>query len=137
MIKGFLKYIILIPLTGCQALSSNFFPEPVVVTEIEVVPLKVYQPPSPSQITLHDVDWFVLTEENLEEKLDEIRAFQSDGFVIFAMTPDDYEKMAGNLQELRRYIRQQKNLIIYYRKATTSDKDSSSNDWNSLSKQDD
>ena len=34
------------------------------------------------------------------------------------MTPQDYENMAFNLQELRRYIRQQKEIIIYYRDAT-------------------
>ena len=34
------------------------------------------------------------------------------------MTPPDYENMAYNLQELRRYIRQQKEIILYYRKAT-------------------
>ena len=39
-------------------------------------------------------------------------------FVIFGMTPQDYENMAFNLQELRRYIRQQKEIIIYYRDAT-------------------
>lgn len=90
----------------------------------------------PSSIQMLDVDWFVLTEENLEEKLNEIRKLQLDGLVVFAMTPDDYEKMAANLQELKRYINQQKNLIIYYRKATTSSEESSSEDWNSLLKQD-
>ena len=34
------------------------------------------------------------------------------------MAPQDYENMAFNLQELRRYIRQQKEIIIYYRDAT-------------------
>ena len=39
------------------------------------------------------------------------------GTFIFGMTPQDYENMAFNLQELRRYIRQQKEIIIYYRDA--------------------
>ena len=43
---------------------------------------------------------------------------QGGTFVIFGMTPQDYENMAFNLQELRRYIRQQKEIIIYYRDAT-------------------
>ena len=43
---------------------------------------------------------------------------QDGNFVIFGMTPQDYENMAYNLQELRRYIRQQKEIIIYYRDAT-------------------
>ena len=136
MIKGFLKYIILVPLTGCQALFSNYLPEPVTITEIETVPLNVYQPPMPASIEMLDVDWFVLTEENLEEKLNEIRNLQADGLVVFAMTPDDYEKMAANLQELKRFIGQQRSLIIYYRKATTSNTDTDADDWKMLSEQD-
>ena len=37
--------------------------------------------------------------------------------------------MAYNLQELRRYIRQQKEIIIYYREATKGDADTDSEDW--------
>lgn len=136
ILKGFLKCIILVSLTGCQAFSFKADPPPpVTITEIKTVPLKVYQPPSPAALQLHDVKWFVLTEENLEEKLQEIRDLQIDGVVVFAITPDDYEKMAGNLQEVKRYVNQQKNLILYYRKATTSEKDSLAEDWNSLSEQ--
>jgi hypothetical protein len=40
-------------------------------------------------------------------------------FVVFALTPDGYEKMAENFQEVRRYVRQQKEIIIYYHEATT------------------
>ena len=39
-------------------------------------------------------------------------------FVIFAVTPDGYERMAANLQEIKRYINQQKEIIYYYREAT-------------------
>ena len=135
VLKGFLKCIILASLTGCQAFSFRPDPPPpVTITEIRTVPLKVYQPPSPASLQLHDVSWFVLTEENLEEKLEQIRDLQMDGVVLFAITPDDYEKMAGNLQEVKRFVNQQRNLILYYRKATTSEKDTLAEDWNSLSK---
>ena len=39
-------------------------------------------------------------------------------FVIFAITPVGYEKMSANLQEIKRYIGQQKDIIYYYREAT-------------------
>ena len=39
-------------------------------------------------------------------------------FVIFAITPVGYEKMSANLQEIKRYINQQKDIIYYYREAT-------------------
>jgi len=43
--------------------------------------------------------------------------------------------MAYNLQELRRYIRQQKEIIIYYRQATQGDEDTDSEDWIEKNKQ--
>ena len=59
-----------------------------------------------------------MTEKNLEEQIAKISKMQGGTFVIFGLTPQDYENMAFNLQELRRYIRQQKEIIIYYRQAT-------------------
>jgi hypothetical protein len=37
--------------------------------------------------------------------------------------------MAYNLQELKRYIGQQKEIIIYYREATQNDVDTDADDW--------
>ena len=34
------------------------------------------------------------------------------------MTPVGYEKMSANLQDIKRYINQQKDIIYYYREAT-------------------
>ena len=39
-------------------------------------------------------------------------------FVILAVTPVGYEKLSANLQEIKRYINQQKDIIYYYREAT-------------------
>lgn len=50
-------------------------------------------------------------------------------FVVFALTPDGYEKMAENFQEVRRYVRQQKELIIYYREATTESEGTTAEEW--------
>ena len=50
-------------------------------------------------------------------------------FVVFALTPDGYEKMSENFQEVRRFVRQQKELIIYYREATTESEGTSAKDW--------
>jgi hypothetical protein len=48
---------------------------------------------------------------------------------VFALTPDGYEKMAENFQEVRRYVRQQKELILYYREATTETEGTTAEDW--------
>jgi len=55
---------------------------------------------------------------NLEEKIIEIEKELDGGFVVMALTPDGYEAMAANLQEIKRYIAQQKEIIYYYREAT-------------------
>jgi hypothetical protein len=40
--------------------------------------------------------------------------------VFFAMSVPDYELMAYNTQELKRYIRELKEVVIYYRTVTTN-----------------
>jgi len=104
-------------------------PEPTVVTKIETVPLRIYQPPLPAEITLLDLNWFVITSDNLEEKKKDIEKTLDGQFVVFALTPDGYEKMAENLQELRRYLLQQKELVLYYRKSTSESAGTTAEDW--------
>ena len=55
---------------------------------------------------------------NLQQKIAEVEIMLDGEFVIFAITPDGYEKMSANLQEIKRYINQQKDIIYYYREAT-------------------
>ena len=104
-------------------------PEPQIITVTEKVPLRIYQPPLPQEIDLLNVNFFVITEENMEEKVKEIEKILDGNFVVFALTPDGYEKMAENFQEVRRYVRQQKELIIYYREATTESEGTTAEDW--------
>lgn len=104
-------------------------PEPQIVTVTEKVPLRIYQPPLPQEIDLLNVNFFVITEENYDEKKKEVEKILDGNFVVFALTPDGYEKMAENFQEVRRYVRQQKELIIYYREATTETEGTTAEDW--------
>ena len=104
-------------------------PEPIVKTVTEYKTLEIYQPPLPKAISLQDVEFFVVTEKNFEEQVKKLEKLQSGTYVLFGLTPQDYENMAYNLQELRRYIRQQKEIIIYYREATQDDVDTDATDW--------
>lgn len=108
-------------LQGCSFLrpaAPEPLPLPPVKVITETVQLEIYQPPLPPEIQLDDVQWFVLTENNLEDKITEVKNFTGSEFVIFGMTPQSYENMAYNFQEMRRYIRQQTEIIKYYREAT-------------------
>ena len=92
--------------------------------EIEVVakPMerKIVQPIMPREIDLKEVMWLTITPENYEEQFAIIEA-QEGELVFLAMTIPDYETMAYNMQELKRYITELKDVVVYYRKVTTED----------------
>ena len=123
--------ISLLLLGGCSVLQPQPLPapEPVIKTVTEYKTLEIYQPPLPKAIDLQDVEFFVITEKNFEEQVSRLQKMQDGTYVLFGITPQDYENMAYNLQELRRYIRQQKEIIIYYRQATQEDENTDADDW--------
>jgi hypothetical protein len=82
------------------------------------IEIEIFQPDLPDAIKLERPRWFVVNRDNLEEFLTELERIQGQSPVFFAFTPQDYEKMAYNLQEVRRYILQQKEVIIYYQRVT-------------------
>jgi len=59
----------------------------------------------------------------LDKFLDEVKKKNSGDVVFFAITTEDYELMAYNMQELRRYIREVQEVIVYYRNVTINDKE--------------
>lgn len=60
------------------------------------------------------VNWIVLNKDNAIEKLAELEKTQ--GIVaVFAVTPKGYENLSLNSAELRRYIKQQKAIIVAMR----------------------
>ena len=65
--------------------------------------------------------FFIINKDNYDEKVQEVEELLGGNFAVFALTPTGYESMAYNLQEIRRFIRQQKEIILYYRKATKGD----------------
>jgi hypothetical protein len=123
--------LILATLGGCSTLRPEPLPapEPIIKTVTEFKTLEIYQPPLPKAIDLQDVEFFVITERNFEEQVKRLEKMQDGTYVLFGLTPQDYENMAYNLQELRRYIRQQKEIIIYYRQATQDDENTDAEDW--------
>ena len=107
--------------SGCSVLPKVDFtpPEPVKVIT-EEVKIDIYQPPLPQEIELEDVKFFIINKNNYDQKVKEVEELLGGTFAVFALTPTGYEAMAYNLQELRRFIRQQKEIILYYRKATNA-----------------
>jgi len=58
----------------------------------------------------------VVSEKNLDEFLKEFRE-ENGQVAIVAMTIRGYQNMALNISEMERYIRQQKEVIVYYQEA--------------------
>ena len=58
----------------------------------------------------------MVTDQNFERfKAKYIR--QTGSFLFYAISVRDYETLALNMAEIKRYIDQQKQLIVYYEKA--------------------
>ncbi len=76
------------------------------------------QPIMPREIDLKQPQWIAVTPENKDEQLARIEE-QEGELVFLSMTIPDYEVMAYNMQEIKRYITELKDVVVYYRKVTT------------------
>lgn len=74
----------------------------------------------PRPIDMKEPNWYVVSDKNLEEFLKRIEK-ESGKMVFLAMSVPDYELMAYNLQEIKRYVKETKEVVIYYRTVTDPD----------------
>jgi hypothetical protein len=117
--KGLWKKLVilisLISLAGCSGLS-RLVPEPEIktVTKIEQIKIPVVARPKPLQ--LNDTRVFVVTKDNYEEFVKDFKEVYGD-LAYVALSMKDYENLAINIAEMRRYLNQQKEIIVYYEKA--------------------
>ena len=96
---------------------SSFYKEPEikVVTKIEKTTVPVV--PMPKPVQMNDIKIYVVSpEENFEEFKKEFEA-KNGGDAYIAISIKDYENLSKNFAELRRYIEQQKAIILYYENA--------------------
>ena len=101
-------------ISACASTPPVETPAPIVRTEI-ITPY-IQTQPRPRPVELANVTWRVVNQDNLEEFLTSIKLGGSD-FVFVAISVKDYERLSLNTQELRRYILQQKELIVFYEQA--------------------
>jgi len=81
----------------------------------------IVQPIMPREIDLKDPYWYVVSNKNLDDFILQVEKDQGQ-LVFVAMSVPDYELMAYNMQELKRYINELKEVVVYYRKVTVSKK---------------
>lgn len=103
-------------LAGCALLTPE--PEVKVVTEIQKTQVPTVARPKP--INLTDTRLYVVNEDNLEDFLKEFEDVNGNrAFVAFSVK--DYENLSLNIAELRRYIKQQGEIILYYEEAVKAE----------------
>ena len=98
--------------------SCGFIRKPekeIVVQTVEVQKVVPVQP-RPKPVDMTDVKFYVVTEENYEEFKEKFMKTNND-FVFYVVSVHDYENLALNMSELFRYIKQQKEIVIYYEEA--------------------
>ena len=96
---------------------STFRPEKEIVTVTKLVERNVPIVPHPRQVQMNEIKIYVVSpEENFEEFKKEFESKNgADSYV--AISIKDYENLGKNFAELRRYIEQQKQIILYYEEA--------------------
>ena len=104
----FFSVVGVIFLTSCSLFGPG---EVVVQTEYvdRVIPIQA----RPRGITTYPIKFFAVTEENFDEFRASFEDEYSD-FVFFALGVPDYENLSLNMGEIRRFIEQQRTLILYY-----------------------
>ena len=90
------------------------------LTQIEVQTVEVERnipiQNRPRQLDMNDIHFYVVTEENFEEF--KKRFVKENGDLVgYVLSVRDYETLAINMAEIKRYIEQQKEIIIYYEEA--------------------
>ena len=99
--------------TGCSLLPQAPKVIPVEIRTIEVK-IPIVHPTLPRAIDLKEPYFYVVSDKNMDTFIAEMEKL--NGTVVFtAMTIDDYELMAYNMQERKRYIGQLKEVVVYYR----------------------
>ena len=113
----FWSLLLLVTLSSC-----SWKPEKEVVVQTKIVKPVIEIKERPKGVKMLPVKFYVVTEKNYEEFKERFKKDNGE-FVFYAMSVPSYENLALDMAELRRYIEQQKEIIIYYEKAVKDDKE--------------
>jgi len=104
-----------------MACSCSLIPSKQVEVISKPIERTIVQPIMPREIDLKDPYWYVVSSKNLDDFILQVEKDQGQ-LVFVAMSVPDYELMAYNMQELKRYINELKEVVVYYRKVTVDNK---------------
>ena len=111
-LKSLSPILLLLLISGCSLIPKQ------VEVQTKFVEKQIPIQGHPKGVTLYPVTFYAVTENNYEEFKEKLTDENAD-LVFFALSVPDYENMSLNLAELKRYIDQQKTIIIYYEQSIT------------------
>jgi hypothetical protein len=103
----------LLPLLSSCAEFKKVLPVEVKTVEVE---RKVPVQTRPRQLSLNNIHFYVVTEDTYAAFKKRFEKENGD-LLFYAISVRDYETLALNMAEIKRFIEQQKQVIIYYEKA--------------------
>ena len=115
-----LKVSLVLTATVLLSSCSSLIPEPKIIIQTEIVERQIPIVAHPKQVQLNDITIYVVSpEQNFEEFKAEFEAKNgADSYI--AISVKDYENLSLNIAELRRYIEQQTQIILYYESAVSN-----------------
>ena len=114
--KALMLTLMLIILSACSTAGN-------ISISSRPIEIDVGRTADPQGVTMLPVNFRVVTRETLDSFMAELSREQGASPVFIAITTRDYENMALNLADLRRYIEQQRAIIVYYRQMTARNPD--------------
>tara|TARA_B100000929_G_C15450715_1_gene401101 strand:+ start:230 stop:592 length:363 start_codon:yes stop_codon:yes gene_type:complete len=101
-------------LVGCSLTPKIKTVEKVVIKkEMEKkIPLNIA---APDPLDLRDVEWIIVTRENIDEVWSEIET-DNEGVALFALRHGDYEELAMNIVEIRKVLGEYVIILKQYKK---------------------
>ena len=113
--SGLWKFCLALPIllsSGCSSFKDIL---PVQVKTVEVersIPIQN----RPRPLSLNDIHFYVVTADTYQEFK---RRFEKQNgvLVFYTLSVRDYETLSLNMSEIRRFLDQQKQIIIYYEDA--------------------
>ena len=108
--------------------SCSWKPEKEIVTVETIVKPTIAIAQKPRSVEFGELKVKVITEANVQEVIEEMKANQGQ-FLVYALDPITFKNLAVGIEDIKRYIEQQNEIILYYEKALTDDvKEGENND---------
>ena len=104
-------------LSGCS-MTPKVKEVAITTTAVEKLPLSLS---NPQPLELQEVDWIIVTEENIEEVWQLLRD-KNEGIALFALRHGDYERLALNIKDIRAQIGEYVVILKQYKEYYESDK---------------